>query len=209
MSLVALVETALPMARMGNDVTGIDIASDLIEDGRERRAQAGRTASPIAIEGDAEELPYDDASFDIVFSLIGAMLLHAGEGRRWTSARLPSWRAYHHGELDAVRFRRSDVQDYGQACASSQGIPSAVLWGDAAVVTTAGSVRLKCLWHGSSALSDILSTRKSWNFSVVWSGQDPRFIAPVPGRPTTLHHDLEQLWLTVQSGDRRHCLPRS
>lgn len=64
-------QTALPAARAGAAVTGVDIAANLIEQARERAR-----ADDLAVrfdEGDAEQLPYDDASFDVVFSLIGAM----------------------------------------------------------------------------------------------------------------------------------------
>lgn len=58
-------------AKRGADVTGVDIASNLV-------AQARRDAKEHEVnirfdEGDAEALPYGDNSFDIVTSMIGAM----------------------------------------------------------------------------------------------------------------------------------------
>jgi SAM-dependent methyltransferase len=64
-------QTAIPMARAGAKVTGIDIATNLIEQAR-ARAEAENLDARFD-EGDAEMLPYPDASFDIVVSLIGAM----------------------------------------------------------------------------------------------------------------------------------------
>ena len=64
-------QTAIPMAQAGAKVTGIDIATNLIEQAR-ARAQAENLDAHFD-EGDAEMLPYEDASFDIVVSLIGAM----------------------------------------------------------------------------------------------------------------------------------------
>ncbi|WP_225984903.1 class I SAM-dependent methyltransferase [Noviherbaspirillum aerium] len=64
-------QIAIPAARAGIKVTGIDIATNLIEQARKRAAAEGIEAS--FEEGDAEALPYEDASFDIVVSLIGAM----------------------------------------------------------------------------------------------------------------------------------------
>ncbi len=64
-------QLALPAARAGATVTGVDIATNLIEQARARAEAEG-----LAIqfdEGDAEQLPYPDAAFDVVFSLIGAM----------------------------------------------------------------------------------------------------------------------------------------
>ena len=64
-------QTAIPMSRAGAKVTGIDIATNLIEKARDR-AQAENLDARFE-EGDAELLPYPDGSFDIVISLIGAM----------------------------------------------------------------------------------------------------------------------------------------
>ena len=64
-------QTAIPMSRAGAKVTGIDIATNLIEQAR-ARAQAENLDVRFD-EGDAEMLPYPDGSFDIVISLIGAM----------------------------------------------------------------------------------------------------------------------------------------
>lgn len=64
-------QTAIPMARAGAKVTGVDIATNLIE---QARARAGAENLDARFEeGDAEMLPYEDGSFDIVVSLIGAM----------------------------------------------------------------------------------------------------------------------------------------
>ena len=64
-------QTAIPMSRAGAKVTGIDIATNLIEQAR-ARTQAENLDVRFD-EGDAEMLPYPDSSFDIVISLIGAM----------------------------------------------------------------------------------------------------------------------------------------
>jgi SAM-dependent methyltransferase len=62
---------ALPAARAGAVVTGVDIAPNLIEQAREN---AERDGLQIQFdEGDAEALPYDDASFDAVVTMFGAM----------------------------------------------------------------------------------------------------------------------------------------
>jgi ubiquinone/menaquinone biosynthesis C-methylase UbiE len=64
-------QIAIPAAQAGARVTGVDIAANLIARARERAAAAGVDAR--FDEGDAENLPYPDASFDLVVSLIGAM----------------------------------------------------------------------------------------------------------------------------------------
>ena len=64
-------QLAIPAARMGLEATGVDIAANLIAAARERARAEGLSAQ--FDEGDAEALPYDDSSFDIVASIFGAM----------------------------------------------------------------------------------------------------------------------------------------
>lgn len=65
--------TALPAARRGADVLGVDIASNLVAAGN-RRAQAEGLANCRFQEGDASNLSeLADASFDLVVSIFGAM----------------------------------------------------------------------------------------------------------------------------------------
>jgi ubiquinone/menaquinone biosynthesis C-methylase UbiE len=65
--------TALPAARLGADVLGVDIASNLVEAGN-RRAQAEGLKNCRFQEGDATNLSdLADQSFDLVVSIFGAM----------------------------------------------------------------------------------------------------------------------------------------
>jgi SAM-dependent methyltransferase len=62
---------SLPAARTGADVTGIDIAANLIE---QAIANAEREGLSAKFEvGDAEDLPYEDGTFDVVLTMFGAM----------------------------------------------------------------------------------------------------------------------------------------
>jgi 2-polyprenyl-3-methyl-5-hydroxy-6-metoxy-1,4-benzoquinol methylase len=62
---------AITAARLGAEVTGIDLTPELIERARENSAIA---AVEIAWhQGDAEELPFEDESFDVVLSQFGHM----------------------------------------------------------------------------------------------------------------------------------------
>ncbi|RYG22516.1 class I SAM-dependent methyltransferase, partial [bacterium] len=64
-------QLTIPAARRGIDVVGIDLAQNLVDQAKERAMAEGLE---IHIEqGDAEALPYEDASFDMVMSLIGSM----------------------------------------------------------------------------------------------------------------------------------------
>src|SRR5713101_2629792 len=63
--------TAIPEARAGATVTGVDIATNLLEQARARAAKEGLSVK--FEEGDAENLLYPDASFDLVITMFGAM----------------------------------------------------------------------------------------------------------------------------------------
>lgn len=62
---------AIPAAVAGGEVTALDITPELFEPGRRRAAEAGVEIEWI--EGDAQELPFDDDSFDVVVSTFGCM----------------------------------------------------------------------------------------------------------------------------------------
>lgn len=65
--------TALPAARRGAEVLGVDIATNLVEAGR-RRAQAEGLTNVRFEHGDATNLQgLADRSFDLVLSMFGAM----------------------------------------------------------------------------------------------------------------------------------------
>ncbi len=62
---------AIPAAGAGANVTGLDLTPRLLEAASERATKAG--VEIRLIEGDAEELPFEDASFDRVTSCFGVM----------------------------------------------------------------------------------------------------------------------------------------
>jgi ubiquinone/menaquinone biosynthesis C-methylase UbiE len=65
--------TALPAARLGADVLGVDIARNLVEAGNKRAEDAGLTNLKFQV-GDASDLnELEDQSFDLVVSIFGAM----------------------------------------------------------------------------------------------------------------------------------------
>lgn len=61
----------IPAAKTGAEVTGLDITPELLEAGRANAVDAGVEIDWI--EGDAEQLPFDDESFDAVISVFGCM----------------------------------------------------------------------------------------------------------------------------------------
>ena len=65
--------TALPEARLGADVLGVDIATNLVEAGNKRAREEGLTNCKFQ-EGDASNLhELKDRTFDLVVSIFGAM----------------------------------------------------------------------------------------------------------------------------------------
>jgi SAM-dependent methyltransferase len=87
-------------AEAGADVTGLDLSPVLIETARERAAERGLELRLDA--GDAESLPYGDASFDVVCSTVGIMFAPDQEAAAAELARvcrpggrigIASWRA--------------------------------------------------------------------------------------------------------------------
>jgi ubiquinone/menaquinone biosynthesis C-methylase UbiE len=65
--------TAIPLARSGAEVVGIDIAKNLVEAGNKRAAETGLTRLKFQ-EGDACNLQgVSDHSFDLTISIFGAM----------------------------------------------------------------------------------------------------------------------------------------
>ena len=65
--------TAVPAAKLGAEVTGVDIAANLVAAGNARAEAAGLTDLHFE-EGDASDLEgLDDADYDLVLSMFGAM----------------------------------------------------------------------------------------------------------------------------------------
>jgi SAM-dependent methyltransferase len=65
--------TALPAARLGADVLGVDIARNLVQAGKKRAEEQGLTNCKFQV-GDACDLhEQEDQSFDLVVSIFGAM----------------------------------------------------------------------------------------------------------------------------------------
>jgi SAM-dependent methyltransferase len=62
---------SLPAAERGASVTASDLTPELLEAGRKRAEAAGLELEWV--EADAENLPFEDESYDVVMSSIGAM----------------------------------------------------------------------------------------------------------------------------------------
>ena len=190
-------QLALIAAREGVGVPGVDIAENLIDRARARAAAEGLNARfQVA---DAEALPFQDASFDVVVSVIGAMFaprphLVARElvrvcGPGGTIA-MANW--------SPAGFVGRMFRTIAKFIAPS-GMPSPVLWGDEA------TVRERLGPH----VSQLSLTRRHYqlnypfppsdvvNFFRLFYGPTNRAFASLDraGRKN-LHQELETLWST-------------
>jgi len=121
--------TAIPLARSGCIVTGVDIAPNLLVQARERAAAEGLT---IAFdEGDAEALPYPDASFDAVTTMFGAMFAPRPELVAAELARVltPGGRLAM-ANWNPASFSGQMFQVSSKHAPPPPGIAPPVLWGD-------------------------------------------------------------------------------
>ena len=145
-------QLALIAARAGAQVTGCDIATNWIEKAQARAADEGLEIT--FEEGDAEALPYQDAQFDAVVSLVGAMFAPRPE---LVAAELT--RVCRPGGMIAMAnwtpggFIGQMFKTIARHIAPS-GMPSPVLWGDEATVRE----RL------SEGIADLKLTRRVYRF---------------------------------------------
>lgn len=124
---------ALPIARRGAIVTGVDIAPNLLEQAR-ARAAAERLKVTFD-EGDAEQLPYADASFDAAVTIFGAMFaprpeLVASEfARVLRPGGLLAMGNWNPGSFSDKIFRAG-----AQYAPPPPGLEPPILWGDETTV---------------------------------------------------------------------------
>ncbi len=153
-------QLSLIAARAGARVTGCDIAANWLVQARRSAAAEGLTV--VFEEGDAEALPYEDATFDAVVSLIGAMFAPRPER---VAAELT--RVCRPGGVIAMAnwtgpgFVGQMFKTIAKHIAPS-GMPSPVLWGDEAVVRE----RLR------SEIASLECSRHLYEFSYPFSPAD-------------------------------------
>ena len=125
--------TAIPAARTGARVTGVDIAANLLEQARQRAAREGLEID--FREGDAEQLVFADASFDSVITMYGAMF--APRPERVAAEFL---RVCRPGGMIAMAnwtpsgFPAKMLAAVAKHAPPPPGLPAPVLWGDEATV---------------------------------------------------------------------------
>ena len=120
---------AVPAAKAGATVTGVDIAPNLIVQARERAANEG--LSITFDEGDAEALPYADGSFDVVVTMFGAMFAPRPDivvselARVLKPNGLLAMANWNPGGFTGKMFKIGS-----QHVPPAHGLPAPVLWGD-------------------------------------------------------------------------------
>jgi ubiquinone/menaquinone biosynthesis C-methylase UbiE len=189
-------QLAFPAARAGARAAGIDIAPNLIEQARARAKAEGLDID--FVEGDAEALPYEDDSFDVVFSLIGAMFAPRPDvvASELTRVCRPGGRIVM-GNWTPEGFVGSFFKTVAKHVPPPPGIPSPLQWGTEDVVRE----RLR------DGIANLKLTRRDYTFEypfppadvveyfITWFGPTNRAHAALDenGRKA-LREDLVELW---------------
>ncbi len=121
---------AVRAAEAGASVTALDLTPEMFEAGRQRAADAGVEIDWV--EGDAEELPFADDSFDVVLSSFGVMFAprHAVAAREMARVLRPG------GRIGLATWTaEGTVADMFRAVAAELPAPPAIAedplaWGD-------------------------------------------------------------------------------
>jgi SAM-dependent methyltransferase len=126
---------AITAARAGARVTGLDLTPELLEHAREN-ARIAQRPEIVWTEGDAEKLPYPDATFDVVTSQFGHMFaprpeVAVAEMRRVLKpggrVAFGTWPPEHFvGRLFAFIGRNSPPPPPGMAPPPQWGIPAVI-----------------------------------------------------------------------------------
>lgn len=196
---------ALPAARAGAVVTGVDIAANLLEQGRVRAAAEGLAVT--FDEGDAEKLAYPDASFDAVISMFGVMFvprpgLAAAEALRVCrpggTVALANW--------TPSGFVGQMFKTIATHVPPPSGVPSPMRWGD--------EEKVRVLLSG---VTDLRTTRRLISLEFPFDSTElvefwRKYYGPTnrafealasdPAKQAALRGDLERLWAGQnQKGD--------
>lgn len=189
---------AIPAARTGATVTGVDIAPNSVQQARENAKAEGLNAK--FDEGDAEALPYADASFDAVVTMFGAMFaprpeLVAAELKRVCRPggriAMANWTP---GGFIGQMFKTTSAH-----FPPPPGMTSPVLWGVEETVRerfgegiSKVDTRLqKITWVFPFSPADVVE-----HFRLYYGPMQKAFGALDEQKQAALRKDLEQLWAT-------------
>ena len=188
----------IPAAQNGAKVIGVDIAPNLLEQGRARAKAEG-----LAIqfdEGDVEELPYEDASFDTIVTMFGAMFAPRPDTTAAELARVcrPGGRIAM-ANWTPNGFIGQMFKIVGKHVPPPSGGPSPVLWGDEATIRERlnGSVadlqltRRLMIFNFPFSAPEVVET-----FRLYYGPTHRAFAALDEAGQAALRQELEQLWST-------------
>jgi 2-polyprenyl-3-methyl-5-hydroxy-6-metoxy-1,4-benzoquinol methylase len=197
---------AIPAARKGAQVWGIDIATNLLEQARERASAEGLAA--VFEAGDAEQLPHPDAHFDLVMSMFGAMFAPRPELVAAELARvcrpggtmaMANWTPQSFvAKLFAVGNRYLPPPE---------GLPAPVLWGDEhAVRQRLGPYASEIRTNRRMADLDYpFAPREVVEFFSQYFGPTKSALARLPADAQAAYMaDLENLWRDHNEGAEGH-----
>ena len=195
-------QISIPAARAGAHVTGVDIATNSIEQARTRARDEGLDAR--FEEGDAEMLPYEDASFDLVVSLIGAMFAPRPERVAAELVRVcRSGGRIVMGNWTPEGFVGQMFKVIGKHVPPPALMPSPLLWGDEATVRERlgeGMAELRLTkrlypFHYPFPPSEVVE-----HFRTYYGPMNRAFNVLDDAGQDALRRDLEQLWSEHNTG---------
>ena len=190
-------QLAIPAARLGIKVVGIDLAANLIEQARARAAKEGLVIQ--FDEGDAEQLPYPDASFDAVVSMIGAMF--GPHPNRVATELVRVCRSG--GRIIMVNWTPTGCMGqmmklFAKFMPPAPDVPSPTLWGDEATVRERfrdGVAELRMVRRIYPSLGYPFGVPEVVEFWFQWHGPAIFVCAGLDGKKqTSFRRELEQLF---------------
>lgn len=195
-------QISIPAARAGARVTGVDIATNSIEQARARAQEEGLDAR--FEEGDAEMLPYEDASFDLVVSLIGAMFAPRPDRVAAELVRVcrPGGRIVM-GNWTPEGFVGQMFKVIGKHVPPPALMPSPLLWGDEATVRERlndGVAELSLTKRQYPFHYPFPPTEVVEHFRTYYGPMNRAFNALDDAGQEALRSDLEQLWTEHNTG---------
>ncbi len=200
---------SLPAARARAEVTGLDLAPNLLE---QARARAQKENLKIRfLEGDAEDLPFEAAEFDVVLSVFGAMFAPRPERvvseflRVCKPGGLIAMANWTPGSSQGQMFKLT-----AKYAPPPPGVPPPVLWGDEAIVRER---------FGSKAR--VVTTKREVIFDFpfgpagvveMFSKYAPPTVATLakldPAARKAMLDDMTQHWTSHNEGDANHTIMR-
>lgn len=188
--------TAVPAAQKGAKVTGVDIASNLLAQARERARQAGVDAE--FREGDAEQLDFPEASFDVIVSVFGAMF--APRPERVAAEFLRVCRpggTIAMGNWTPSGFVGQMFKATAKHVPPPTGIPAPSLWGDENVVRQrfgSGAKQITCTLRTCDFSYPFRPAEVVHLFRTYFGPTKVAFSRLDPNGQAALAADLERMW---------------